>query len=139
MARDEWMSSRYPNHAPGATDGAVPGPVLSAAFMLDQGGGWVAPTGLVGHASGGSLDGSRTNPWYGMFPQEWLDGVGEGGGDPEQAGSAWERRRKHLQRLGDFGLRKQLQRRTDRHPRRIDRSEAARGRARPRNFFFFFG
>ena len=64
------------------------GPSMRAAFMLDQGGGWAAPTGWVGH--GGSLDGTRTNPWYGMFPQEWLDGVGEGGGDPEQAGSAWE-------------------------------------------------
>ncbi len=56
----------------------------------------------MGH--GGSLDGSRTNPWYGMLPQVWLDGVGEGGGAPEQAGSAWERRRKQLQRLGDCCL-----------------------------------
>ncbi len=75
------------------------GLVMSAAYMLDQGGGWIAPTGWVGH--GGSLDGSRTNPWYGLFPQVWLDGVGEDGGDPEQAGCAWERRRKPLQRLGD--------------------------------------
>ena len=76
---------------------------MRAAFMLEQGGGWAAPTGWVGH--GGSLDGTRTNPWYGMFPQEWLDGVGDGGGDPDQAGLAWERRRKHLQRLGDCCLR----------------------------------
>ena len=47
----------------------------------------------------------RTNPWYGMFPQEWLDGVGEGGGDPDKAGSEWERRRKQLQRLGGCCLR----------------------------------
>ncbi len=79
------------------------GPSMRAAFMRDQGGGSAAPTGWVGH--GGSLDGSRTNQWYGMFPQECLDGVGEGVGDPEQAGSAWERRRKQFQRLGDCCLR----------------------------------
>ncbi len=32
-------------------------------------------------------------------------GMGEEGGDPEQAGSVWERRRKQLQRLGDCCLR----------------------------------
>ncbi len=54
---------------------------------------------------GDSLDGTRTNPWYGLFPQEWLDGGEEGAGGAEQAGAAWERRRKQLQRLGDCCLR----------------------------------
>ena len=71
--------------------------------MHEQGGGWAAPIGWLGH--GGSLNGSRINPWYGLFPPEWLDGVGEDGGDPERAGSVWERRRKQLQRLGDCCLR----------------------------------
>ena len=79
------------------------GPMMRAAFMHEQGGGWAAPIGWVGH--GGSLNGSRINPWYGLFPPEWLDGVGEDGGDPERAGSVWERRRKQLQRLGDCCLR----------------------------------
>jgi hypothetical protein len=54
---------------------------------------------------GGSLDGTRINPWYGLFPQKWLDGGGESAGGAEQAGAAWERRRKQLQRLGDCCLR----------------------------------
>ena len=79
------------------------GPTMGEAFLLDQGGGWVAPAGWEGQ--GGSLDGTRTNPWYGLFPQEWLDGGGEGAGGAEQAGAAWKRRRKQLQRLGDCCLR----------------------------------
>ncbi len=79
------------------------GPMMRAAFMQEQGGGWAAPIGRVGH--GGSLDGSRINPWSGLFPPEWLDGAGEEGGDPERAGSVWERRRKQLQRLGGCCLR----------------------------------
>jgi len=79
------------------------GPPLEEAFVLDSVGGWVAPVGWVGQ--GGSLDGSRINPWYGLFPQEWLDGGGESAGGEEQAGVAWERRRKQLQRLGDCCLR----------------------------------
>ncbi len=78
-------------------------PAMEAAFTLDQGGGWVAPTGWVGQ--GGSLDGTRANPWYGLFPQAWLDGAWAGAGGAEQAGAAWERRRKQPQRLGDCCLR----------------------------------
>jgi hypothetical protein len=79
------------------------GPAMSAAFSLDQDGGWAAPTGWVGE--GGPLDGTRSNPWYGLIPQERSDGEGLGTGGTEQAGAAWERRRKQLQRLGDCCLR----------------------------------
>ena len=58
----------------------------TAAFVLDQGGRWVAPAGWV--RQGGSLDGTRNNPWYGLFPQEWLDGAWEGTGGADQAGEA---------------------------------------------------
>jgi hypothetical protein len=79
------------------------GPTLGEAFLLDQDGGWVAPAEWVGQ--GGSLDGTRINPWYGLFPQEWLDGGGESAGGAEQAKAAWQRRRKQRQRLGDCCLR----------------------------------
>ena len=86
-----------------AVGGGDDGPALGGFFSLDPDGGWIAPTGWVGQ--GGSLDGTRINPWYGLFPQSWLEGGGESAGGAEQAGAAWERRRKQLQRLGDCCLR----------------------------------
>jgi hypothetical protein len=117
------------------------GPSMSAAFMLDQGGGWAAPTGWVGH--GGSFDGSRTNPWYGMFLKSGWTGWEREAVTPIRQGQRGSGGADNYSGWGTafcgcvrtcgawrafFG-----QRRTDPHPQRIDRSEAARGRARPRN------
>ena len=53
------------------------------------------------------MDGTVTNPWYGLFPPEWpgVDGSSPGEGDGHRSGELWERRRRALQRLGDCCIR----------------------------------
>ena len=43
------------------------------AFRRTPNGTWVAPAGWAG--KGGPMDGTVINPWYGLFPQEWVDGL----------------------------------------------------------------
>ena len=64
---------------------------------------WVAPAGWAG--KGGPIDGTEINPWYGLFPQEWVDGSSTGEIDIHRSGELWERRRRALQRLGDCCIR----------------------------------
>ncbi len=49
------------------------GSAMIAAFALAPNGSWAAPAEWVGQR--GALDGTRGNPWYGLFPHEWLDGT----------------------------------------------------------------
>jgi hypothetical protein len=73
---------------------------VSEAFRRTPAGTWVAPAGWAG--KGGPMDGTVINPWYGLFPQEWVDGLSTGEGDGHRSGElVWERRRRALQRLGD--------------------------------------
>jgi hypothetical protein len=51
------------------------------------------------------MDGTVTNPWYGLFPPEWVDGSSSGEGDGHRSGELWERRRRALHRLGDCCIR----------------------------------
>ena len=51
------------------------------------------------------MDGTVINPWYGLFPPQWADGLGPGEGDDHRLGEVWERRRRALQRLGDCCIR----------------------------------
>jgi hypothetical protein len=64
------------------------GSAMEAAFALDPGGRWVAPAGWMGQ--GGSLDGTRGNPRYVLFPHEWLAGVWAGTGGADKAGVVWD-------------------------------------------------
>ncbi len=49
---------------------------MDEAFAQTQDGCWAAPAGWV--RQGGALDGTRGNPWYGLFPQELPDGLWPG-------------------------------------------------------------
>jgi hypothetical protein len=51
------------------------------------------------------MDGTVTNPWYGLFPPEWADESSTGEGDGHRSGELWERRRRALQQLGDYCIR----------------------------------
>ena len=51
------------------------------------------------------MDGTVINPWYGLFPPQWADGLGPGEGEGHRSGEVWERRRRALQRLGDCCIR----------------------------------
>ena len=72
---------------------------VSEAFRRTPTGSWAAPAGWAG--KGGPMDGTVINPWYGLFPPEWADGLCSGEGDGHRSGELWERRRRALQRLGD--------------------------------------
>ena len=112
LTRAEQLQQCCSHSSPGAVDLAV----LSGgdgSIGGDGGRGWgCRPT--VGRdflarsrrrmGSPRGVDGSG-QPWYGLFPQEWLDGGEDSAGGEEQAGGARERRRKQLQRLGDCCLR----------------------------------
>jgi hypothetical protein len=76
---------------------------VSEAFRRTLTGTWVAPAGWAG--KGGPMDGTVINPWYGIFPQEWVDGSSTGEGDGHRSGEPWERRRRALQRLDDCFVR----------------------------------
>ena len=76
---------------------------LSEAFYHTTSGSWAAPAGWAG--KGGPMDGTVLNPWYGLFPPQWTDGLCSGEGDGHRSGELWERRRRALQRLGDCCIR----------------------------------
>ena len=67
---------------------------VAEAFRRTQAGAWVAPAGWAG--KGGPMDGTVINPWYGLFPQELVDGLSTGEGDARRSGELWERRRRAL-------------------------------------------
>jgi hypothetical protein len=67
---------------------------VAEAFRRTQAGAWVAPAGWAG--KGGPMDGTVINPWYGLFPQEWVDGLSTGEGAARRSGELWERRRRAL-------------------------------------------
>ncbi len=46
---------------------------VETAFSRKPKGNWVAPEGWAG--KGGLMDGTLVKPWYGLFPQGWLDGA----------------------------------------------------------------
>ena len=76
---------------------------MSEAFSRTQAGAWVAPAGWAGKSR--PMDGTAINPWYGLFPQEWLDGQSTGEDDAHRSVELLERRRRALQRLGDCCIR----------------------------------
>ncbi len=76
---------------------------VAGACRQTQAGAWVAPARWAG--KGGPMDDTAINPWCGLFPQEWVDGLSTGEGDARRSGELWERRRRALQRLGDCCIR----------------------------------
>ncbi len=76
---------------------------VAAAFRRTQAGKWVAPAGLAG--KGGPMDGTVINPWYGLFPQEWVNGSSTGEGDGHRSGELWKKHRRSFKRLGDCCIR----------------------------------